>query len=66
MIGTNNYSTTYVVKYEVITTYVMGFGLEQDDGSSITPMALVHHRQPIGNKSRKKRRDLWVGRCVSS
>ena len=29
-------------------------------------MALAHPLHPIGNRSRNKRRNLWVGRCVSS
>ena len=44
----------------------MIFGLEQEDGSLIAPMALAHPLHPIDNRSRNKRRNLWVGRCVSS
>ena len=44
----------------------MIFGLEQEGGSLITPMALAHPLHPIDNRSRNKRRNLWVGRCVSS
>ena len=44
----------------------MIFGLEQEGGSLIAPMALAHPLHPIDNRSRNKRRDLWVGRCVSS
>ena len=40
--------------------------LEQEGGSLITPMALAHPLHPIDNRSRNKRRNLWVGRCVSS
>ena len=32
----------------------------------IAPMALAHPLHPIENRSRNKRRNLWVGRCVSS
>ena len=32
----------------------------------ITPMALAHPLHPIDNRSRNKRRNLWVGWCVSS
>ena len=32
----------------------------------IAPMALAHPLHPIDNRSRNKRRNLWVGRCVSS
>ena len=34
--------------------------------SLIAPMALAHPLHPIDNRSRNKRRNLWVGRCVSS
>ena len=44
----------------------MIFGLEQESGSLIVPMALAHPLHPIDNRSRNKRRNLWVGRCVSS
>ena len=44
----------------------MIFGLEQECGSSVAPMALVHPLHPIDNRSRNKRRNLWVGWCVSS
>ena len=44
----------------------MNFGLEQESGSLIAPMALAHPLYPIDNRSRNKRRNLWVGRCVSS
>ena len=44
----------------------MIFGLEQAGGSLIVPMALAHPLHPIDNRSRNKRRNLWVGRCVSS
>ena len=42
------------------------FGLEQEGWSLIAPMALAHPLHPIDNRSRNKRRNLWVGRCVSS
>ena len=44
----------------------MLFLLEQEGGSLIAPMALAHPLHPIDNRSRNKRRNLWVGRCVSS
>ena len=44
----------------------MIFGLEQEGGSLIALMALAHPLHPIHNRSRNKRRNLWVGRCVSS
>ena len=44
----------------------MIFGLEQEGGSLIAPMALAHPLHPIDNRSRNKRRNLWVGRCVTS
>ena len=42
------------------------FGPEQEGGSFISPMALEHPLHPIDNRSRNKRRNPWVGRCVSS
>ena len=39
----------------------MSFGLEQEGGSFITPMALAHPLHPINSRSRKKRRNMWVG-----
>ena len=44
----------------------MIFGLEQEGGSLIAPMALAHPLHPIDNRSRNKHRNLWVGPCVSS
>ena len=44
----------------------MIFVLEQEGGSLIAPMALAHPLHPIDNRSRNKRRNLWIGRCVSS
>ena len=44
----------------------MSYGLEHVCGSLITPMALVHPLHPINNRSKKKRRNLWVVRFVSS
>ena len=34
-------------------------------GIPITPMALAHPLHPIKSRSRNKRRNLWVGLCVS-
>ena len=44
----------------------MIFGLAQEGGSLIALMALAHPLRPIHSRSRNKRRNLWVGRCVSS
>ena len=44
----------------------MNFGLEQEGGRLITPMALAHPLHPSNTRSRNKRRNLWVGRCVPS
>ena len=44
----------------------MIFGLKQEGGSLITPMALAHPLHPIDNRSRNRHRKLWVGWCVSS
>ena len=43
----------------------MIFRLEQEGGCLIAPMALAHPLHPIDNRSRNKRRNLWVGRCSS-
>ena len=59
-----NSSTAYIVLYKWIDTWF--FGLEQEVGSLIAPMALAHPLHPIDNRSRNKRRNLWIGRCVSS
>ena len=40
--------------------------LTQEGGSLIAPMALAHPLHPIDNRSRNRRRNLWVGWCVSS
>ena len=58
-----NSSTAYVVLYELIDII---FGLEQEGGSLTAPMALAHPLHPIDNRSRNRRRNLWVGWCVSS
>ena len=42
------------------------FGLQQESGSLIDPMALAHPLHPIDNRLRNRRRNLWVGWCVSS
>ena len=44
----------------------MIFGLEQEGGSLIAPMALAHPLCHSDNRSRNRRRNLWVGWCVSS
>ena len=44
----------------------MVFGLEQEDGSFVTPMALAHPFHPIRSRSMNKRRNLWVWWCGSS
>ena len=60
-----NSSAAYIVLYKWIDRHMI-FGLEQEGGSLIAPMALAHPLHPIDNRSRNKRRNLWVGRCVSS
>ena len=42
------------------------FGLEQEGGSLIAPMALAHPLHPIDNRSKNRRRNLWVGWSASS
>ena len=64
IIDSKDSSTAYVILYELIDTWF--FGLEQGGGSLIAPMALAHPLHPIDNRSRNRRRNLWVGWCVSS
>ena len=56
----------HILYYIIQMDWHMIFGLEQEGGSLIAPMALAHPLHPIDNRSRNKRRNLWVGRCVSS
>ena len=55
--------TVYYISYSI--NWHMIIGLEQEGGSLIAPMALEHPLHPIDNRSRNRRRNLWVGRCVS-
>ena len=57
------FSTAYVKLYKLID---LSFGLEHEGGGLITPVALAYPVHPIHNRSRNKRRNLWVGRRVSS
>ena len=52
--------------YIIWIDWHMIFGLEQGVGGLIAPIALAHPLHPIENRSRNKRRNLWVGRFVSS
>ena len=56
----------YCICYTIWIDWHMIFGLEQEGGSLITPIALAHPLQPIDNRPRNRRRYLWVGWCVSS
>ena len=56
----------YCICYTIWIDWHMIFGLEQEGGSMIAPMALAHPLHPIDNRSRNRRRNLWVGWCVSS
>ena len=55
----------YCICYILLIDWHMIFGLEQEGGSLIAPMALAHPLNPIDNRSRNKRRNLWIG-CFSS
>ena len=62
-------TTTKLLSLKLLITktpqlHIMSFGLKQDGGSLITPMALTHPLHPINSRSRNKRRNLWVGRCA--
>ena len=54
----------YFICYTLWIDWFMSFGLEQEGGSLITPMALAPPLHPINSRSMNKRRNLWVGRCV--
>ena len=56
----------YCICYTIWIGWHMTFGLEQEGCSLIAPMALAHPLHPIDNRSRYRRRNLWVGWCVSS
>ena len=56
----------YCICYTIRIDWHMIFGLEQEGGSLIAPMALADPLHPIDNRSRNRRRNLWVGWCVSS
>ena len=56
---------SYCICYTLWIDRLMSFLLEQEGGSLITPMALAHYLHNINSRSRNKRRNLWVGRCVS-
>ena len=56
----------YCICYTIWIDWHMIFGLEQDGGSLVAPMALAHPLHPIDNRSRNRRRNLWFGWCVSS
>ena len=55
----------YRICSNIKVDYVMGFGLEQEDMSVITPITLAHTLHPIRSRPRNKRRNLWVGWCVA-
>ena len=58
--------TLYCICYTIWNDWHMILGLEQEGGSLIAPMVLAHPLHPIDNRSRNRRRNLWVGWCVSS
>ena len=68
IIDSKNSPTAYVMLYELIDTWFLDSNrrLEQEGGSLIAPMTLAHPLHPIDNRSRNRRRNLWVGWCVSS
>ena len=56
----------YCICYTIWIDWHMVFGLKREGRSFIAPMALAHPLHPIDNRSRNRRRNLWVGWCVSS
>ena len=59
-----NSSTEYVILYELIDTWFLDSNRRV--GVWSLPCSLAHPLHPIDNRSRNKRRNLWVGWCVSS
>ena len=51
----------YCICYTIWIDWHMIIGLEQEGGSLLAPMALAHPLHPSDNKSRNRRRNLWVG-----
>ena len=39
----------------------MGLGIEQENGSSITPLALARLHHPTSGKPASNQRNLWAG-----
>ena len=56
----------YCICYTIWIDWHIIFGLEQEGGSLIAPMALAHPLHPIDNRSRNRHQNLWFGWCVSS
>ena len=56
----------YCICYTIWIDWHMTFGLEQEGGILIAPMALAHLLHPIDNRSKNRRRNLWIWWCVSS
>ena len=54
----------YCICYTIWIDWHMIFGLQQEGGSLIAPMALAHPLHPIDNRSRNRRRNPWVGGCM--
>ena len=63
LLTAKNSCTAYV--NTICINWHMIFGLEQEGGSLIAPMALAHPLHPIDNRSRNRRRNMRVGWCVS-
>ena len=66
IIDSKNSSAAYVILYELIDTWFLDSNRRGGGGSLIAPIALAHPLHPIDNRSRNRRRNLWVGWCVSS
>ena len=63
IIDSKNPSTAYVILYELIDTWFWNSNRRM--GVWSLPWRW-HPLHPIGNRSRNRRRNLWVGWCVSS
>ena len=61
-----NMKLLYCICSNVKIDYVMDFVLEQEHGSTFTPMAQAHPLHPNRSRSRNKLPNMWVGWRVSS
>ena len=56
----------YCICYTIWIDWHMIFGLEQEGGNLIAPMALAHPLHPVDKRLSNSSRNLWVGWYVAS